>query len=660
VKRALVATLSALFLASCGIPARDRNDAAGVLNVCDRADACGADGTCIDGVCYASTAVDQEFVFEIVPSKLSGVTVEPSLVRTVVPRGVRLRSRTTDVAVRVPALVDVRLDVSFSNEARSARGCTYVRTSQGKAPAHVTLISVPLDRDGNRRRGLPVHRYGDSTTDRDGYVTFRVPPGRYDLYLQPLDLGCPFPPLLVRSVEIVGGTPIPVKLGLPTALSPVVLGPFDYDFGGFEADVVDAATGLRLSTPATVGPAVDAVSEVGVIVDGHAAAPLELYVPTDLASTRPPSYFLRFSPPEGLAAPVFAQDATTLTFQGTSGMAEVDLRDFRPALVTVEGHLETDDAGSPLPGHVWLQSTPNGLRGGPTGILSAFRTEIDVPVDAGGFFSIDLPPGKYDVTAAVSDLSSYGMARSLWDIGTSPPVQAGRILPVPQRPTMTVRVLSPGGSPVADAPIELAASTPAAYPFERVLDVSSVVVRAGASVTGPDGVAQIGVDPGRFDVGVRFSGSSGFPWTVRQGIDVDGSAEIDVPARLPVEVSGRVVYVTGSTPEERETPIFGGEIRVYAAPGDPASCIADADCRSGVCSPPTAKTCAPFTEGDPAICAKPADCASSSCVQPPRSCQAPTSTTALDAFQLVGEAHFDETGAYRILLPATLFDPTSP
>jgi hypothetical protein len=133
--------------------------------------------------------------------------------------------------------------------------------------------------------------------------------------------------------------------------------------------------------------------------------------------------------------------------------------------------------------------------------------------------------------------------------------QAGKLIELPQLATLT------GTASLQGAQVQVVPSPQSLIPFEQAFGAATFVPRATTDMVDERGGFRVAADPGRFDVSVRASDSSGFAWFVRSGLQVAPGGSQDLGRLVLPQPS----VVTGSISVDLpQAPIPSALIRAYA------------------------------------------------------------------------------------------------
>jgi len=400
-----------------------------------------------------------------------------------------------------------------------------------------------------------------------GY-SVNVPPGNYDIYVQPnrqQDETCPLPPLLLRGSKILKGkVPLDIKLPAPSVFEfHLSWPPADAKFNGWAVDMLDRTSGRVISNrvPLARGVGGDYVASISynpvLVVDDPTAEPAD--------------QLLRISPPDDL--PEEQAAPTVLLARSGLGLFTADrgtLTAFTslPSAVLVHGQVTAGDTPKPAAATVTLVATK--ITGLDPGLLASFVRTVSVGSD--GQFELHLLPGTYRVsTIPLSSLlpgrgneDPLGADTQEWLVPSAPSEQAGKVIALGRALAISGAVVDASDSPVASAQVQAVAS-----PLSIQSDIlqqflaGSYVPRASAGGVSSKGDFNVLTDPGTFDFSVRPDPDTGFAWLVMPNLLVSstsngvGLGRIGMPLPFPY---GGTVTVDGA---EGPKLIPGALIRAY-------------------------------------------------------------------------------------------------
>ncbi len=601
----LRASLVALVLTACRLPPKGGDTTDPSVNVCLSDETCGAEGVCRSGLCQATDVrSDVDVVFLITRSQVSGASnVQPVLAQGEAGSSWKLgdlaRDGLSKLSIPPLATVDVSL-TNTKNNPSTERGCFPVddQAVDLTLPMNVTL------RPAASLRGLGLATYGrrasDPRTSKPADATslhaqLAVPPATYDAYVVPdVSASCPLPPILMRGLTPTSGRvttfTIDLKSLQSSALGATLTTSASLDLAGWTARLVDASTGLTVSTVVTFYHSSPTTWTFGALAQDTnlvSSTRIEFYPQINLATDKPSpsSVFLVMEPP-GDGAPRLAWDMAALDTFDRNNLS-LDLTSL--SLEPVEVELRTERGDDPLGqlSSVWLtsESTPGSLVGAPAGAL-AFFSAGPVTTDASGVARLSLLPGSYRARGVPINSLEFGLGdRSFTflpraDGGTL----TGFALPLPRLESLDVAILPPNGeSPLTDVPFEITPSLATGTLAERVFGAPSPRPRASSGRTSADGHMLARVDvprPGTLvDMTLRLPIDRGFPWLVKPAVslpfaDTADASPLSLRLSLPVVVQG--VASDPLVGDEKQRPLSGARLQAFALlPGGTYVPIAD-------------------------------------------------------------------------------------
>ncbi|MEP7051255.1 MAG: hypothetical protein ABJB12_12925 [Pseudomonadota bacterium] len=433
-----------------------------------------------------------------------------------------------------------------------------------------------------------------------------VPPGAYDVYIQPLphDQSCVVPPELVRGQQFDAGVDnLKIPLPEPSLFELHVTWPLaDGGLSGWTVDMLDLDSGHVISNSATL-----AVSAAGKAE--YVATISYLPVAGD-ATASTAQELLRLSPPATIDAPtiLLARNALGVFDAGRGKLTQFTML---PTPVYVQGQVTALATPRPVAATVTLVATK--ITGIEPGVLASFVRTVKVSDD--GQFGLNLLPGTYRVLAVPGlalnsqDGSVLSEVSTEWVVPSSPSRQAGKVIELSQPLPITGQALDSRGSAVATALVQAVASTAAIHRdvLREALGEITPVPRASTGTVQARGEFSLLADSGTFDVSVRPQAGTGFAWSVVTAVGVGTTPEhsagvnlAPLSSPLPVQYGGTV-----TAPGAASAPVGipGALIRAYAY------------------------TLAGSYTADP---------------------------TQADGVVQIAETRADETGAFKLLIPASL------
>lgn len=551
-------------LAGCTVSAKDGMSDTGPSNTCS-SDADCDNGNCNQQVCQTLNGQLESLLLEVTPPADSALPHIPFVKH--------LEDVPTSGGRQVVSLVP-SARVSGRLKPSNLPACVrrFYGTEGNLLSPSTDGLSLPVTATFTRRDGLlglPTQRYlADAmlpTINAQGAVEYvfdlQVPAATYDVYVVPgyhqvesMDPSvpaesCRVPPQLFRR-QPIGRDPVlqptdDALLGYTAAATAslelkIVFPQSAGDLEGWVVDIIEPLSGNPLSStevlanPVLVPLPKDAGKGFEYLVSLAYSGVNERgqgEVAVDGAND-----LIRLRPPLGLVAPTIFFDRTGVGLfaqQGEDDPAEIANFTKLPSPVTLEGQMTTRDESEPTPGRIDFVSTE--IFGVDAGIFASFQSSV--AVDADGFFSVSIPPGKYRVYGVPSqaggsaggELSSYEAA---WEVSADAPFQAGRLLELPRRTEVK------GQTSLPSAEIQAVASPQTILPFDQVFGAAAFIPRATPGLVDAAGRFVVEADPGTFDISVRPPESSGFAWFVRPSFEVQpGSPQQQLGGLAPQQPS---------------------------------------------------------------------------------------------------------------------------
>ena len=539
----LAVVLGVLPASGCSIPLEDQ--APMVLNRCGSASDCGPDATCADDgrgatTCVATAGDLTGLLVEVRPATATSGTGE-------VQAGAGYLLRPEDVGTRVagtelggviswdanlPPLVDIV----------DGRVRAYAKDDACAAAAGASMPADVFFTRFTPEAGLPSAEYHTTTTiagPDDHTFAISLPAGRYDVYVQPqlppvctteepppcCALPLP-PPYFIRDLAIDPGNtklniPLPEQIKLSGQVSTGL------DISDWTIALVDRRAGKLISTEPILLH--DPLLKI---------AQYELYYhPTSGPEPYQPPW-VRVRAPEPDYSPVILWGLEDVDLDGNS---EVDLSiaDTLTNPVPVQAQILASDERTTVESNVTLIGT---FPGAPNVLFE--RTLQTLP---DGSFSTQLfpasqtEPAHYKCFARPANddtIEAIGVSGD-WEIRADEECFCGHTVLLPERTVVSAQVSTQSGQPL-DAPVAATQSADAAD-LVAPRPVNSEIVAGSLSLR---------LDPGTFDVTVKPTSESGFPWLVTSQLQIPADqattalGSLEVP--FPVVLRGRVLDAMGA------------------------------------------------------------------------------------------------------------------
>jgi hypothetical protein len=401
-----------------------------------------------------------------------------------------------------------------------------------------------------------------------------VPAGSYDIYFEPrraVPGACEIPPSLLLDHNISMG--FSIVLPAPSRLDVSVRWPaIGNSLKNWLLELLDPVTGRRISTQVRLGDPVISGSEATYTAS-------LLYTPVYVSKEGTPVVaedllgreIISLSPGaatadnliEEVAMPTILASRSALELFPNGSGGTIEQRTTLPAPVIIEGFVNAADEPKTLAANVTIVAKR--IEGIDAGVLASFVREIEVPAD--GKFAIKLLPGDYEVRAVPTGGDDRAITTTVWEISGDKAYQGGRTIELAPSPLLRGVATLPGsGSAASGASVRLAPSAPSTQPDALAGALGDVPPkpRAGVDLVSSDGVFEIPVDPGAFDLTVRPDAGSRFGWYVDSRLAIaaaEGDHELSDRIALPWPIAYRGRVLLDS---EVETPLAGALIRAYA------------------------------------------------------------------------------------------------
>ena len=563
--RLALALCTLCLLSACNVATVDQAPSTVAQNECTSDSDC-AGGVCSNSQCRSRSGTLQNVLFEVTPpadhSPIAGVQYLKSLVLPPAGGDISLDLDAVSQIVGEVLLGDVKCATKFVD------GDDRLLATSGDASVPAVVSLTP----SSTALGLYSPRaVAKSELTKMSYFSFsvNVPPGDYDVYIEPghqLDETCPVPPHLRRRQQIKGGAyTLYIPLPKPSTFDFHVAWPLgDGALNGWFVDMLDPVSGRVLSNRVKL-----ALSDVAK-TDYSARLSYTSVVVGD-TSGETAEELVRLSPPDGVTAP------TILLARSALGLFDADrgtLNQFTalPTPVHVQGQVTKLVTPKPIATTVTLIAKE--IAGVDPGVFPSFVRTVNVGKD--GQFELDLLPGTYSVSAVPAvelnglsmdgDDARFAQGSQEWSIASSPSNQAGKVIALGPALPINGNVRNAAGTiPVATALVQ-AVPSPSSIQTDvlhQALGETGYVPRASTTSVTAQGDFVLIADSGTFDVTVRPLDSTGFGWLVVPNVPVATSTNgwnlrtLSIP--WPVSYRGTVT-VPGEA-ERRTVP--NALIRAY-------------------------------------------------------------------------------------------------
>ncbi|MBX3273497.1 MAG: carboxypeptidase regulatory-like domain-containing protein [Sandaracinaceae bacterium] len=398
---------------------------------------------------------------------------------------------------------------------------------------------------------------------REAAFLTQLLPGRHELTVSPTgEWRALFPPLY-RAYE----TPAEGNGFLPLDYPPLCADPAaDTDcLATFEGQVVDRA----------------GVGQAGVVVrlvDRLTGRPLSSRYVTASDLERDPGYFrlvfpvehwratdgwfLRVSPAphrveEVGPSPIYTRPAEALT--ELDGMIRVLSPNVDAMRLTYAGTVEDAD-GRPLEG-ASVQFTSTDVTDPTTNITGTYTASVRT--DASGAFSVELlghadSPATYDIVVTPSQSEgSSGVLRVSRVLGSS---ANGQLFTAPPRARFGGTVQTLTGERMLDARVE---ARTRGSDRDGALDPAAFLARSNQTSTDANGLFDLRLDVGLYDVVIEPPAGTNFPWRIERDVAI-GSSGAPFTSVYELEHPVPVTGVARWRVDDTTQPVVDGEVRAYA------------------------------------------------------------------------------------------------
>ncbi len=193
---------------------------------------------------------------------------------------------------------------------------------------------------------------------------------------------------------------------------------------------------------------------------------------------------------------------------------------------------------------------------------------VEATTDASGVFQVNLLPGTYDVTVTPSAGANAELAvlRETVNLSEATGVARGQSFVVPERTAFTGTVETRDGLGMNDAVVVARARSTSEG--ESLLGAVSTAARSNEVTTDANGLFELRLDVGLYDLAVVPPSGSNFPRTVRIDQAI-GGAETTITdvfeLQTPMTLTGRVTVDGAAAP-----PVTGGRVEAWAVIDDGA------------------------------------------------------------------------------------------
>lgn len=239
-------------------------------------------------------------------------------------------------------------------------------------------------------------------------------------------------------------------------------------------------------------------------------------------------------PPDATGLPSIVKDARTLVRN-----SKISLPSLR-STVHVGGVVVASPEGTPLPATITFQSAKDPTT--QTSLLEPVNNDLtyttQVVTDADGGYSVDLPPGTYDVAIVPNIETGFAANQTTMVVRTGASGE-GRGLSAVRLSTLQGIVRIAGArtsTALVDAP--LAGAGVRVVPTVSLADVSSTpfrsLLRSRETITGADGSFLLGLDPGVYNLIITPPSGSRYPVSTYTNVSIPASTNVSTSASTSV------------------------------------------------------------------------------------------------------------------------------
>jgi hypothetical protein len=524
--------------------------------------ACASDG--VESFCVATKADLANLFFEF--NLPNGAPVGPGLrvVRPASAFGIQMQGSDEEGFVRgislaLPTPIDVAATLTVEPLPVPCSSLNPAATLNAAMELHP--VGQPV--------GVSLAPYVATHDETFGGPRISVPPGRYDILIEPngpLPDGCSLPRVLLKDQLIENYTELHFKRGEPAVLRGHLDVPHppecDVDTSAcWRVELLENQRGRVLGSTASLAP------EGATGLESFAVR----YWPgsKDAADALDPVLALR--PPPSLRQLGMPDLFWKLAAIDPDGDLDVTL-EIAPLVaatqrfIPLEATLRTTD-GQPVAANVLVVSRQ--LLGGKFGDNALFQTAV--ATDASGNFRTNILPGKYDVVAIPSGASEHAVTVETWMFADTD-LGKGRTFEIKPVSRLLGSTSTPTGEAAADI---LALVAPAATRDVSLLEalfspgqtaLLSALPRIASTQTDLNGAFDLPLDPGFVDLFLKPSASSNLPWLVRSSISV--SASQPQPLDLGSLRFGEPVVLVGQLVSDGGVPVPGVTLRAWLGSED--------------------------------------------------------------------------------------------
>ncbi len=519
---------------------------------CNSASSCGSGALCRGGHCEVVDVPYKNLIIEVLPA-VSKASDEYGGQHYLLRRD-------------LPVSGVLPLELETTTEFQAAMQLPKASCAKVAGGAELPLPIVVELHQSPEYSGIHYNKvFGTSSAQlASGAVVLRVSPGKWDLYVRPVNppsgepSDCTPAPFWVRRQQLAAGVVSWVQR-FPTASLldvDVVLAKDAPSLETWRLDMIEPLEGRALSAEVTLGAP-------SVFTDGsqHHQLRLAYGAVSGAGSTQVKGQeLLRLRPGKDDVGPTYYVVRSTVDLFGT-GSAVFNQIQSIPRVVEVQGRVQGRDDRQPVRAQLFVTARPTSSKS-TNGLLSSFSLSVDTKSD--GSFSFKTIAGALDVVVVPTNDSGYATSAQVLEVSELQAVQAGKLLRVtPGLPVSGQITLADGSPAPLGTLVQLTPSASAApLAFRDALLAPSVRAERVITVNvDSSGRLSSAGDSGTYDLSARPPDSSGLPWGVRSAVVLKAGSVVPGPMALAWPwVLGGVVTVPGPV---KRLPLADAIVRAY-------------------------------------------------------------------------------------------------
>jgi hypothetical protein len=547
------------FASGCGLPTSDLEPV--VENTCSSNDACGPNGACVDGTCLSVEAdLPGLYVTIDLPAQADYAGATSTLL-FLEESGVAFLPGAGG-GVRNHDLVTSEL-VEVSGQMTTAECAGVKLGADGQLPVSMDLYPV------GQPAGIPqtVYSVNYVVGSDGGAATSHVPKGTYDVHIRPAtddgetpDVeGCssPPPPALLPHQLIDGTTSVSVDGIVPRQLTgAITTGGFNLD--KWRVDLVENQSGRIISTAHALDDLVDKTGSDYTFA-------LEYW--SGIVESEGIDAVIRLTPDDTqhlAGMPVILWKLSSVDLFGTyevsldvSGLSDVNAQP-----ISVSGSVLDASSSAKVSATVVVQSQE--LLNGDIGDTVFYKRTLETDGD-GNIANLNLLPGTYQVAAVPTSNPELAITTTAWEFREGEVNAEGRAILLNPKASLLATAITPQGQPAHSMPaVAQASAAPSVTYRESVLSISELQPTAATGITDLNGRFAVNLDPGNFDVFVRPGEESNLPWLVEPRVNIN-SAQSSLTGDLGQLTITHPVVLAGNILSPMGDALPGATIRAWLA-----------------------------------------------------------------------------------------------